>query len=103
MYFRTMRSAAVILIFCCHTVFSQTTDYLKKAIMKSDVIHDGAHGILIQYAYDFSALRKTLKNDSILRLSQFAVEISFSKNNNPVKAQKEFSFLKDKSGNLVCN
>ncbi len=80
---------------------SENFDFIKNISVKKDIMYEGANGVYIEYNYDFSDLKKMLKDDSLLNKSDFTFQILFKKSTGLLKAMPSFVVFKSTKGNLI--
>lgn len=91
----------ILLFFIAHAEKQiVSVDYISNVKINKDIVVEGALGIGIDYTIDFSAFRKSIGNDSILDLSNFIFNVTFSENKIKIKPSFGYDKNKSKAGSL---
>lgn len=71
--------------------------FIKNIVIKKDVYYEGAHGIEIDYTYNFDSLKTALHNDSLMDASLFTFTIGFASPAGNLKTTRQYKSLRNKN------
>ncbi len=82
------------------TILAQSGNctFIKNIAIKQDIYNEGAHGVKIDFSYNFDSLKTALGNDSVLSKSSFLLNISFSANSGNIKTNRQYKSLRNANG-----
>ena len=102
---QTMKNLLFLFVFftffALNAANNESIIFIRNAKTLPNINNKGVYGIDFNYEIDFKALEDKISNDSIMDLSKFTLNITFSENGSKIKPALGYQKLKNKNGNLT--